>query len=35
MSFVPIDFPREVLEISGIDGSRGYRRMVKSEEELE
>ena len=35
MSFVPIDFPREILEISGLDGSHGYRRMVKSEEELE
>ena len=35
MSFIPIDFPREVLEVSGIDGSHGYRWMVKSEEELE
>jgi hypothetical protein len=35
MSFVPIDFPREVLEISGTDGSRGFRRMVKNAEQLE
>ena len=32
---ITIDFPREVLEISGVDGSRGYRRIVRNQEELE
>jgi hypothetical protein len=34
MSFVIFDFPREVLEI-GIDGLKGFRRVVKNAEELE
>ena len=35
MVFIPIDFPREVLELSGMDGARGYRRIVRNQEELE
>ena len=34
MSFVPIDFPREVLEIAS-NGERGWRRMVKDAADLE
>ena len=32
--FVPIDYPREVLELSST-GEKGWRRMVKNAEELE
>jgi hypothetical protein len=32
--FVPIDYPREVLELSS-NGSKGWRRMVKNADELE
>ena len=35
MVFIPIDFPREVLDLSGMDGSSGYRRIVRNQEELE
>tara|TARA_R110001583_G_scaffold19862_3_gene77113 strand:- start:2732 stop:3823 length:1092 start_codon:yes stop_codon:yes gene_type:complete len=34
MAFVPIDFPREVLELAS-SGQRGWRRLVKNNEELE
>ena len=34
MPFVPIDFPREVLEITS-NGDRGWRRLVKSSDDLE
>jgi len=34
MSFVPIDYPREVLELSS-SGDKGWRRMVKNADELE
>ena len=34
MGFVPIDFPREVLELPS-SGERGWRRLVKNNEELE
>ena len=34
MSFITLDFPREVLEI-GSDGQKGYRRLVKDWESLE
>jgi len=35
VSFVPIDFPREVLVLSSIEGIMGYRLLVKNEKELE
>lgn len=34
MAFIPIDFPREVLELPS-DGMKGWRRMVKNADELE
>ena len=34
MTFIGLDFPREVLEI-GFDGQKGFRRVVKNETELE
>lgn len=34
MGFVPIDFPREVLELPS-NGKKGWRRMVKDSQELE
>jgi len=34
VAFIPLDFPREVLEITS-NGGRGWRRLVKSSEELE
>jgi len=35
LSFIPIDFPREVLVLSSIEGISGYRLLVKNEKELE
>ena len=34
MTFITLDFPREVLEVDS-DGQKGFRRVVKSAEELE
>ena len=34
MGFIPIDFPREVLELPS-SGERGWRRLVKNDSELE
>ena len=34
MAFIPIDFPREVLELAS-SGQRGWRRLVKNNQELE
>ena len=34
MGFLPIDFPREVLELPS-SGERGWRRLVKNASELE
>ena len=34
MSFITLDFPREVLELDS-DGHKGFRRVVKNAEELE
>ena len=35
MSFIPFDYPREVLELSAMEGGLGYRRIVKNAQELE
>tara|TARA_R100001509_G_C4842693_1_gene207216 strand:- start:4 stop:1110 length:1107 start_codon:yes stop_codon:yes gene_type:complete len=34
MSFITLDFPREVLELNS-DGNKGFRRLVKNSDELE